>query len=67
MTTKPNFSLLWAKVGSLLDVGNYAPDAHFNEIVELGLGYIRAVYPLIGPTSTTSPIDIPPPPITAAS
>lgn len=67
VTTKPNFSLLWAKVGSLLDVGNYAPDAHFNEIVELGLGYIRAVYPLIGPISTASPIDIPPPPITAAS
>ena len=36
MTTEPNFSLLWAKVGSLLDVGNYVPDAHFNEIFELG-------------------------------
>jgi hypothetical protein len=67
VTTDPNFSLLWAKVGSLLDVGNYAPDSHFDEIVELGTGYIRAVYPLIGPNSTTSPIDIPPPPITAAS
>jgi hypothetical protein len=67
VTTEPNFSLLWAKVGTLLDVGNYAPDSHFNEIVELGLGYIRAVYPLIGPNSTTSPLDIPPPPITAGS
>jgi hypothetical protein len=67
VTTDPNFSLLWAKVGSLLDVGNYAPDSHFNEIVELGTGYIRAVYPLIGPNSTTSPLDIPPPPLTAAS
>jgi hypothetical protein len=67
VTTDPNFSLLWAKVGSLLDVGNYAPDSHFNEMVELGTGYIRAVYPLIGPNSSTSPIDIPPPPITAAS
>ncbi len=65
--TDPNFSLLWAKVGSLLDVGNYAPDAHFDEIVELGLGYIRAVYPLIGPHSHKAPVSIPPPPVTAAS
>jgi hypothetical protein len=67
VTTDPNFSLLWAKVGSLLDIGNYAPDAHFDEIVELGTGYIRAVYPLIGPQSDSAPTPIPPPPITAAS
>jgi hypothetical protein len=67
VTTDPNFSLLWAKVGSLLDVGNYAPDAHFNQIAELGTGYIRAVYPLIGPNTTSLPFDLPPPPITAAS
>ena len=67
VTTDPNFSLLWAKVGSLLDLGNYTPDSHFDAIVELGTGYIRAVYPLIGPNSSTSPFDIPPPPITAAS
>jgi hypothetical protein len=67
VTTDPNFSLLWAKVGTLLDVGNYAPDSHFDEIVELGTGYIRAVYPLLGPNSSKSPIDIPPPPVTAAS
>lgn len=67
VTTDPNFSLLWAKVGTLLDVGNYAPDSHFDEIVDLGLGYIRAVYPLIGPNSTKSPIAIPPPPLTATT
>jgi hypothetical protein len=67
VTTDTNFSLLWAKVGSLLDVGNYAPDAHFDEIAELGTGYIRAVFPLIGPQSDTSAIDIPPPPVTAAA
>jgi hypothetical protein len=67
VTTDRNFSLLWAKVGSLLDVGNYAPDAHFDEIAELGTGYIRAVFPLIGPQSTNSPIGIPPPPVTAAA
>jgi hypothetical protein len=59
VTTNPNFSLLWAKVGSLLDVGNYAPDSHFDEIEELGTGYIRAVYPLIGPSSAKSPVGIP--------
>ena len=46
VTTDPKFSLLWAKVGTLLDIGNYAPDSHFDEIDELGTGYIRAVFPL---------------------
>jgi hypothetical protein len=67
VTTDPAFWLLWAKVGSLLDVGNYAPDSQFTEIVELGTGYIRAVYPLIGPDSSSSPVGIPPPPITTAA
>ena len=67
VTTDTSFSLLWAKVGSLLDIGNYAPDSHFDEIEELGTGYIRAVYPLIGPSSVKSPVGILPPPITAAS
>ena len=67
VTTDPNFSLLWAKVGSLLDIGNYTPDSHFDEIFELGTGYIRAVYPLIGPISTQLSLDIPPPPVTAAA
>jgi hypothetical protein len=67
VTTDPNFSLLWAKVGSLLDVGNYVPDSHFDEIFELGTAYIRAVYPLIGPISTQLSVDIPPPPVTAAA
>ena len=67
VTTDPNFSLLWAKVGSLLDIGNYAPDSHFDEIFELGTAYIRAVYPLVGPISTQSSVDIPPPPMTAAA
>ena len=46
---------------------NYAPDAHFDEIAELGTGYIGAVFPLIGPQSDNSPIGIPPPPVTAAA
>jgi hypothetical protein len=48
------------EVGSLLDVGNYVPDSHFDEIFELGTAYIRAVYPLIGPISTQLSVDIPP-------
>jgi hypothetical protein len=67
VTTQPNFSMLWAKVGTLLDIGNYVPDAHFDEIVELGAPYIEAVYPLRSPASVKSPIPVPPPPITAAS
>ena len=38
VTTDPKFLLLWAKVGSLLDVGNYVPDSQFEEMVELGTG-----------------------------
>ena len=53
-------------MGSLW-IGNYAPDAHFDEIAELGTGYIGAVFPLIGPQSDNSPIGIPPPPVTAAA
>ena len=67
VATKTNFTLLWAKVGSLLDIGNYAPDSQFQKLSELGTGYIRAVYPLSGPVSTSSSSDIPPPPLTAVT
>ena len=67
VTTDLNFSLLWAKVGLLLDVLNYAPDSHFNEIHELGSPFIGATYPLRDPNSDKSPIDIPPPPLTGAT
>lgn len=66
VTTELNFSMLWTKVGTLLDVGNYVPDAHFEEIIELGAPYIGAVFPLRDPNSDISPIDTPPPPATAA-
>jgi hypothetical protein len=67
VTTNLGFSMLWAKVGTLLDIGNYVPDSHFDEIFELGTPYIGAVYPLRDPASDKSPIDIPPPPATAAT
>jgi hypothetical protein len=67
VTTDLKFSMLWAKVGTLLDIGNYVPDPHFEEIIKLGAPFIEAVFPLSAPNSDTSPIDIPPPPTTAAS
>ena len=67
VSTEQKFSMLWAKVGTLLDVGNYTPDAHFEEIIKLGGAFIRATYPLPHPISVISPIDIPPPPIAAGT
>lgn len=66
VTTRQKFTLQWAKVGSLLDVGNYAPNNQYEEIVKLGAAYIKAVYPLKDPVSITSTVDIPPPPLTTA-
>ncbi|HSE25618.1 MAG TPA: hypothetical protein VLB68_28395, partial [Pyrinomonadaceae bacterium] len=67
VTTERKFSMLWAKVGTLLDIGNYTPGKHFAAITTLGSAYISAVYPLANPVSIKSPIDIPPTLITAAS
>lgn len=66
VTTRDNFSMLWAKVGTLLDVGNYVPDSHFDELFELGAPYIEAIFPFRDPVADKSPIPIPPPPATAA-
>jgi hypothetical protein len=66
VTTRDHFSMLWAKVGTLLDVANYVPDSHFDELFELGAPYIEAVFPLRNPVADKSPISIPPPPATAA-
>ncbi|MGH8222002.1 MAG: hypothetical protein ACREQZ_03420, partial [Woeseiaceae bacterium] len=52
-------SVLWAKVGMDLDVLNFAPDSHFNEIIALGEAYIRGVYPIASLDQSTSPVDIP--------
>jgi hypothetical protein len=52
-------SVLWAKVGMDLDLLNFAPDSHFNEIIELGEAYMRGVYPLASLDQSTSPIDVP--------
>ena len=67
VTTQPKFKMLWAKVGTLLDVGNYVPDEHFAEIMKLGAAYIKAVYPLKDPVAVASSVAIPPPPLTAAT
>lgn len=67
VTTPRDFSMLWAKVGTLLDVGNYAPDTHIQEIHELGTPFIEATFPLRDPISDVSPLPIPPPGATAAT
>jgi hypothetical protein len=67
VTTRDEFSMLWAKVGTLLDVANYVPDTHFDELFELGAPYIETVFPLRNPVADKSPIPIPPPPVTTAS
>lgn len=67
VTTKLDLHLEWAKVGTLLDVGNFAPTSHFDEIVELGAPYIDAVYPIAAADHDKMGVDLPPPPITAAS
>lgn len=51
--------LLWAKVGLDLDIGQFTPDSHFEEIRTLGEGYIRGVYPITGLDQSTSPVDVP--------
>jgi hypothetical protein len=52
-------SVLWAKVGMDLDIGNFTPESHFDEIVDLGEAFIRGVYPTAGFDQSKSPIDIP--------
>jgi len=52
-------SLLWAKVGMDLDIGQFVPDSHFEEIRTLGEGYIRGVYPISGLDQSVSPVGIP--------
>jgi hypothetical protein len=61
ITSQPNLSFLWMKVGTLLDIGNYTPDAHFAEIKELGHAYIKAVFPVVNPAVDESPIPLSPP------
>jgi len=62
VTTHQDFSFLWMKVGTLLDIGNYTPDSHFNEIFELGQSFIEATYPLVlDPPTDISPIPLSPP------
>jgi hypothetical protein len=53
--------LLWAKVGTGLDIGNFVPDQHFDDMKRLGSAYIEAVYPVAEIEWSTSPIPISPP------
>ncbi len=52
-------SVLWAKVGMDLDIGNFASDSQYHEIRELGEAYIRGVFPLASVDQSSSPVDIP--------
>lgn len=65
VSAKQRFNLLWAKVGLLLDLGNFTPDSHFEEIVELGEAFIKGTYPVPYVARSVSPIPIPPPLTTA--
>ena len=61
ISTKPELSFLWMKVGTLLDIGNYTPNSHFSEIMELGQAYIEAVFPIVDPFADESPFPLSPP------
>ena len=61
ITTRRDFSFLWMKVGTLLDIGNYTPDAHFKEIKDLGHAYIKAIFPYVDPPVDESPFPLSPP------
>lgn len=54
-------TLMWARVGTGLDIGNYTPEAHFHEIVELGKAFIEATYPVAHFEWLISPFPISPP------
>ncbi|MEW8000631.1 MAG: hypothetical protein AB2795_18955 [Candidatus Thiodiazotropha endolucinida] len=51
--------LLWAKVGTDLDIGNFTPNSHFEKIFNVSEGYIRAVYPVADIDQSVSPIPLP--------
>ena len=59
--TPRRFEFMWAKVGTLLDGGNFASDAQFQSNMELGGAYIHGVYPLSFPNNYESLIDLLPP------
>ena len=54
-------TLMWAKVGTGLDVGNYTPDSQFDEIIELGQAFIEATYPVAQIDWLVSPFPLSPP------
>lgn len=60
ITTAP-LNLMWAKVGSGLDIGNYTPEEHFNEIRELGRAYVEGTYPASRINWSVSPFPLSPP------
>jgi len=61
VVTTRDLHLMWTKVGAGFDIGNFVPDSHFDEIVELGSAYIQATYPAPRTHSSTSPIPLAPP------
>jgi hypothetical protein len=54
----PTLNLLWAPVGTLLDIANCASDADVEEIRDLGSAFIEATYPVASIENSTSPLCI---------
>ena len=59
--TPRRYSLMWTKVGTLLDGFNFASDGQLQENMDLGGAYIHGVYPLSGPNNYKAPFDVMPP------
>ncbi len=54
-------TLLWSKVGTLLDIGNLTPDSQFETIMEIGQPFIKATYPVVNVHNVKSYSGIVPP------
>ena len=39
--------VLWSRTGVLFDIGNLTSEQNFNKIIELGIPYIKATYPVV--------------------
>jgi len=63
--TPRRYSLMWTKVGTLLDGFNFASDGQLQENIDLGGAFIHGVYPLSFPNNYKAPFDVMPP-LTAA-
>jgi hypothetical protein len=59
--TPRRYSLMWTKVGTLLDGFNFVPDGQLQENMDLGGAYIHGVFPLSGPSNYKAPFDVLPP------